>query len=68
MKYLVELQNGNKVKIKANNKNHAFGLCRKQFGVMPKSVEEYKGDGFIALASMVLFAVVVMFSFAVASS
>ena len=68
MKYLVELQNGNKVKIKANNKNHAFGLCRKQYGVTPKSVEDCKGDGFISLVAMVLFAVVVMFSFAVAGA
>ena len=68
MKYVVELQNGNKVKIKANNKNHAVGLCRKQFGVNPKSVEECKGEGFISLVAMVLFAVVVMFGFAVASS
>lgn len=68
MKYLVELRNGYKVKIEANTKNHAVGLCRKQFGVNPKSVEEYNGDGFISLVAMVLFAVVVMFSFAVAGA
>ena len=68
MKYLVELRSGYKVKIEANTKNHAVGLCREQFGSNPKSVEECKGDGFISLFAMVLFAVVVMFRFAVAGA